>query len=169
MNPQGLVPTLRDDDLVLWESHAIVRYLAAKYGAGTLWPERVADRAEADRWTDWTATTLQPAWMDTFYRFYRTAPAERDAAAIAKSREVAERTFALMDGRLAETRYLAGDQLTYADIVAGIPMFRWTTMGLENRRSFANVERWHAELRARPPYRETVEIDYSELAGKPTN
>jgi glutathione S-transferase len=169
LNPQGLVPTLRDDDLVLWESHAIVRYLAAKYGAGRLWPERIADRAESDRWTDWTATTLQPAWIETFYLFYRTAPGERDGAAIAQSREAAERAFALIDGRLAATRFLAGDQLTYADIVAGISMFRWTTMGLEGRKSFANVDRWHADLRARATYRDTVEIDYSELKGKPTN
>ena len=73
---------------------------------------------------------------------------------------------------LANYRYPGSandDSAIYADIVAGISMFRWTTMGLEGRKSFANVDRWHADLRARATYRDTVEIDYSELKGKPTN
>src|SRR3569832_563625 len=53
MNPNGLVPTLRDGDLVLWESHAIVRYLTGRYGPGKLWPADPVARAESDRWTDW--------------------------------------------------------------------------------------------------------------------
>jgi glutathione S-transferase len=168
LNPNGLVPTLRDGDLVLWESHAIVRYLAARYGAGSLWPERVIERAECDRWTDWTATTFQPAWIDVFWKFYRTAPEKRDAAAIAASQAKTEACLALIDSQLERTRFLAGDGLTYADLVAGIPLFRWTTMGLSGRRSHPNVERWHAELHARAPYRETVEVDYSEMAGRST-
>src|SRR3970040_1761800 len=54
LNPNGLVPTIEDDGVVLWESHAIVRYLAAKYGAGTLCPTDLRERADADRWMDWT-------------------------------------------------------------------------------------------------------------------
>jgi glutathione S-transferase len=63
MNPNGLIPTLRDGDLVLWESHAIVRYLAATYSAGGLWPEGPSARAIVDQWTDWTVATFQPAWV----------------------------------------------------------------------------------------------------------
>ena len=54
MNPTGLVPTIDDDGFTLWESHSIVRYLAAKHGAGTLWPTDVKARADVDRWMDWT-------------------------------------------------------------------------------------------------------------------
>lgn len=166
LNPNGLVPTLRDDSLVLWESHAIVRYLAAQYGQGRLWPADPVARAECDRWTDWTATTFQPAWIDVFWRFYRTPPQQRDAAAIAKGVADTQKCLAIMDDRLGHSRFLAGEELTYADLLAGIAMFRWTTMGLEAVRSFANVDRWHAELRRREAYRETVEVDYSELAGR---
>jgi glutathione S-transferase len=168
MNPNGLVPTLRDENLVLWESHAIVRYLAARYGVGSLWPADPVARAECDRWTDWTATTFQPAWIDVFWRFYRTPPRQRDAAAIAKGVTDTENCLAIMDVRLGHSRFLAGDELTYAELVGGIAMFRWTTMGLETTRTFAHVERWHAELRQRQAYRETVEVDYSELAGRTT-
>jgi glutathione S-transferase len=168
MNPNGLVPTLRDGDLVLWESHAIVRYLAATYGAGRLWPEAPAARAECDRWVDWTATTFQPAWIDTFWAFYRTPEAQRDMAKVERLVASAERCFEIMDGQLARTRFLAGDTLSYGDIPAGIAMYRWTTMGLPATRTHGNVARWHAELRTRQPYRDAVEVDYSELAGRPS-
>jgi glutathione S-transferase len=166
LNPNGLVPTLRDGDLVLWESHAIVRYLAGRYGPGKLWPADPVARAEVDRWTDWTATTFQPAWSDVFWRFYRTAPEQRDPAAIATAVEKSEACFAIMDAQLERTRFLAGDDLTYAELVAGIPMFRWTTMGLAGLKSFANIARWHRDLHARKAYREMVEVDYSDLAGR---
>nr|WP_295885848.1 glutathione S-transferase [uncultured Devosia sp.] len=74
MNPNGLVPTLQDGDLVLWESHAILRYLAATYGADMLWRDDVRERAIVDQWTDWTATTFQPAWISVFWLFVRTPP-----------------------------------------------------------------------------------------------
>lgn len=165
MNPNGKVPTLRDGDLALWESHAIVRYLAARYGAGSLWLTDPVARADCDRWTDWTATTFQPAWIDVFWRFYRTPRERRDLPRVAGLIAEAERCFAIMDGQLGRTRYLAGDDLTYADIASGIAMYRWTTMGIENA-VHANVERWHAELRTRAAYRAAVEVDYSELAGR---
>jgi glutathione S-transferase len=165
MNPNGLVPTLRDGELTLWESHAIVRYLAATYGAGSLWPEQPKLRALADQWTDWTATTFQPAWLDVFWTLVRTPEAQRDAARIASAVAASEKCFAVMDGQLARTPFLAGDQLTYADIVAGVAMYRWSTMPLE-RRPHPNVEAWHERLRERPAFRAGVEIDYAELVGR---
>src|SRR3989304_1196014 len=56
LNPNGLVPTIEDHGFVLWESHAIVRYLAAKHGAGTLWPTDLKVRADAARWVGWGDT-----------------------------------------------------------------------------------------------------------------
>ncbi|MDO8359620.1 MAG: glutathione S-transferase family protein [Devosia sp.] len=165
MNPNGLVPTLRDGELTLWESHAIVRYLAATYGAGSLWPEQSKPRALADQWTDWTATTFQPAWLDVFWTLVRTPEAQRDAARIAKAVAASEKCFAVLDGQLARTPFLAGDRLTYADIVAGVAMHRWSTMPLE-RQSHPNVEAWHERLRERPAFRAGVEIEYAELVGR---
>lgn len=165
MNPNGLVPTLRDGDMVMWESHSIVRYVAAKYGAGSLWPEDPAVRFFADQWADWAATTFQRGWIDVFWLLMRTPEAQRNPTAIAKAQAETERCFAIMDARLAQSRFLGGDDLTYGDIPAGIAMFRWTTMPIE-RQSHPNVERWHAELRSRKPYRDMVEIDYSELVGR---
>ncbi len=85
MNPTGLVPTIRDDGFVLWESHAIVRYLCAKHGAGTLWPADLQARADAERWMDW-AFTLQSAVRDAFWHLIRTPAEKRDMKAVEASR-----------------------------------------------------------------------------------
>lgn len=165
LNPNGLVPTLRDGDLVLWESHAIVRYLAATYCAGGLWPESPAERAIVDQWTDWTATSFQPAWIAVFWYLVRTPKAQHNAAAIARSVAETERCLSAMEGRLMQSRYLGGEMLTYADLVAGVAMYRWSTMEIE-RASHPAVEAWHQRLRQRPTFRDAVEIDYRELVGR---
>jgi glutathione S-transferase len=165
MNPNGLVPTLRDGELVLWESHAILRYLAAAYAAGSLWPESLSARAVVDQWTDWTATTFQPAWIAAFWQIVRTPAAQHDAAAIAKSLAATDRCLAIMDARLAVSAYLGGDNLTYADVAAGAAMYRWSTMG-GGIEAHPAVSAWHERLRARPAFRSAVEIDYSELVGR---
>jgi glutathione S-transferase len=165
LNPNGLVPTLRDGDLVLWESHAIVRYLAAAYGAGNLWPESPAARAIVDQWTDWTASTFQPAWIAAFWNVVRTPKAERNPAAIAKSLTETERCLSIMDQRLSQSPYLGGEMLTHADLVAGVAMYRWSTMEID-RATHPAVEAWHQRLRQRQAFRDNVEIDYGELVGR---
>lgn len=64
LNPMGLVPTSSDGGFVLWESNAIVRYLSAEYGSGTLWPDDNKERALADKWIDYGLSTLFPAFRD---------------------------------------------------------------------------------------------------------
>lgn len=165
MNPNGLVPTLRDGDLVIWESHAIVRYLAARYGEGSLWPTDPAARAVADQWTDWTATTFQPAWITVFWNLVRTPPQQHDREAIAAAVEDTNRCFAILDARLATSPYLGGDALTYADVVAGVALYRWTTMEV-SRNPAPHVEAWHARLRERPAFEAATYVDYEELRGR---
>jgi glutathione S-transferase len=165
LNPNGLVPALRDGDLILWESHAILRYLAAQYSTGSLWPESPANRAVVDQWTDWTATTFQPAWIAAFWQIVRTPKAQHDEVAIAESLAATERCLTIMDVRLAESPYLGGEQLTYADLAAGAAMYRWSTMKVERSPHLA-VEEWHARLGERAAFRATVETDYAELVGR---
>lgn len=163
MNPNALVPTLRDGDLVVWESHAIVRYIAAAYGAGSLWPEDPKVRAISDQWADWTATTFQPAWLAVFVQVVRTPQAQRQPARIAAAVRETNRLFAMLDARLGEAPYLGGAQLTYADIVAGASLYRWTTMSVE-RQPARHVEAWHKRLSERPAFRKAVCVSYAELA-----
>jgi glutathione S-transferase len=165
MNPNGLVPTLRDGDLVVWESHAIVRYLAAAYGAGSLFPADPRERAIVDQWTDWTATTFQPAWINLFWLLVRTPPAHQDRVAIDKAIQATSRCFGIMDKRLGEAPFLGGERLSYADIVAGVALYRWTTMEID-RPVLQSVESWHARLGERAAFRKAVNVDYEELRGR---
>jgi glutathione S-transferase len=165
LNPNARVPTLKDGDFVLWESHAIIRYLAAKYGASTLAPTDLERRALADQWTDWTATRFQPAWIEVFWAVVRTRPADRDAARIARATEAANACFAIIDAQLARTPFLAGDTLTYADIAAGVSLYRWYDMEVD-RQPFARVEDWHKRLRERPAFVTGVCVPYDDLVGR---
>ena len=83
MNPHGRVPVIVDGETTVWESHAILRYLAARYGTGSFWSEDAAARSQWERWMDWAQTTLQPDFLTgVFWGFYRTPAAQRDMAAI---------------------------------------------------------------------------------------
>ncbi len=119
MNPNGKIPVIDDDGFVLWESNAIVRYLAARHGAGTLWPDDLRQRAEADRWMDWQATELTPAMRDAFMQLIRTAPEQRSPALVAASNIATEAMMAILDAHLAGRDYLCGDRLTPGDIAVG--------------------------------------------------
>lgn len=165
MNPNGLVPVLRDGPLTLWESHAIVRYLAAEYGSGLLFPMEARDRALVDQWTDWTSTTFQPAWISLFWLLVRTPAADHDAVAIAKALAAVDRCLGMMEQRLGQAPYLGGGQFSYADIVAGAAMFRLSTMAIE-RPSPPAVEAWHARLNERAAFRKAVNLPYDELVGR---
>ncbi len=83
MNPNGLVPTLEEEDgFLLWESNSIVRYLAAKHRASVLEPADLRARARANAWMDWQLSVLAPAITPGFVGLVRTPPQTRDHAAI---------------------------------------------------------------------------------------
>ena len=165
LNPNGLVPTLRDGDLVLWESHAIVRYLTATYSKGKLWPEDPRDRAIVDQWTDWTASTFQRGWITLFWLIVRTPRDQHDAAAISRALADTNAALRLMDRRLEASPFLGGDTFTYADVVSGVAMYRLATMGID-RADVPNVDAWHERLRQRPAFRKMVEVSYDDLIGR---
>ncbi len=162
MNPNGLVPTLKDGELVLWESHAIVRYLSATYGAGNLWPESPKARAAADQWTDWTAMRFQPAWGAVFSAVARTKPESRDRRAVAAALKGVEPCFRIIEAQLRRTPWLAGERLTYGDIAAGALLYRWYTMDIE-RSPLTGVDGWYERLTARPAYAKAVCVNYDIL------
>ena len=120
MNPNRMVPVLQHEGLTLWESHAIVRYVAARFSSGGIWPEDAAERALVDQWTDWTASTFQSAWLGVFWLVVRTPTERHDGQAIADAVKRANAAFSIIESQLERTPFLAGERLTYADIVAGV-------------------------------------------------
>ena len=149
MNPNNLVPVIEDDGFALWESNAIVRYLAAKHAPGTLWPDDLRLRADIDRWMDWQATTFTPAMRDAFWQLMRTAPERRDATAVENSRAASEKGAAVLDAHLAGRAYVAGEAFSPADIVLGCAAHRWLNLPLE-REPRPEIARWYACLKSRP-------------------
>jgi glutathione S-transferase len=155
MNPNRLIPVLEDGATAIWESNAIVRYLAARYGAGRLWPEDPAKRAEADRWMDWQLTTVQPAMGPVFMGLVRTPPERRDMTAIRESALRLGEAMRILDGHLAHRRFVAGDDLTMGDIPVGATCWRFYNLAID-RPELPSLARWHGELQAREPYRRHV-------------
>lgn len=159
MNPTGLVPTIDEDGFVLWESNAIVRYLAARHGAGTLCPTDLRVRADADRWMDWQAS-FRAAFRAVFWGLVRTPPEKRDAGAIEAARAKSAAQLAILDGALAGRAYVAGDALTMGDIPIGCDVQLWMRLPIE-RPAQPNLEAWFQRLCARPAYRKVVDLPLS--------
>ena len=166
MNPHGRVPVIDDGGTVVWESHTILRYLSARYGIGTFWSDDPAARSRAERWMDWSATTLQPDFLTgVFWGFYRTPEAQRDGPAVTDKIARCARHMELLDRELADRPYLGGDTFGLADIPAGLNLFRYFGIPIE-RPSVPNVEAWYQRLRERPPYREHVMLPFDHLFGR---
>jgi glutathione S-transferase len=155
LNPNSRVPTIEDDGFVLWESNAIVRYLAAKYGAGTLWPTDPAERADSDRWMDWISYHVNPVITPVFWALVRTPSNQRNPTQIAADAEKIGPQFQILEQYLADRPYVAGQTFTMGDIVAGVMVYRWYALDVK-RPSLPNLEAYHARLAERPAFRTHV-------------
>jgi glutathione S-transferase len=160
LNPNGLVPTISDGGFVLWESNAIVRYLAAKHGMGTLYPEDLAERADADRWMDWQMGTLWANFRPAFVGLIRTLPEKRDRDDIATAISRTAENLTMLDAHLAARDYVTGPAFTMADIPLGVTAYRWFNLEIE-RPPMPNLEAWYERLCARFPYKATVMLPLS--------
>jgi glutathione S-transferase len=159
MNPTGLVPTIRDEGFVLWESHSIVRYLCAKHAMGTLCPADLQARADAERWMDW-AFSLQSGVRDAFWNLIRTPAEKRDMDAVAASRKKSSELLAILEKALSKKLYVTGERFTMGDIPVGCEVQRWIRLPGE-RPAFPAVEAWFARLLERPAFRKTVDLPLS--------
>lgn len=157
LNPNGLVPTIDDDGFILWESNAIVRYLAAKHAAGTLWPTDLKVRADADRWMDWCATTLALAFIPLFMQLVRTAPENRKPQVIEEGTKRTAEVLARLDAALAGRNFVIGDQFSMADIAFGGVVYLVNNVAFD-RPKLANFDAWYARISARPAFRKAVAV-----------
>jgi len=143
---------------VLWESNAILRYLARARGPAGFWPQSPRAAAIADQWMDWQTHSLNAAFTPMFHGLVRQAAHERDAAAIERSREATQRHLAMLDRHLQRSRWVAGDAFTAADIPLGIYAYRWHAFDGIARAPLPAFEGWYARLRERPAFRDRVMV-----------
>jgi glutathione S-transferase len=156
MNPNAVVPTLEEDDgFILWESNSIVRYLAARHGAGRLEPSDLRERASAQKWMDWQLSVANAAIFPVFWGLVRTPPEKRDPKAIEDGKAKCAAALKIMDAQLARTRFIAGDEFSYGDIPIGPFAYRYLRL-VPDHPPMPNVERWYAEISARQAFRQHV-------------
>jgi glutathione S-transferase len=159
-NPTGLVPTISDEGFTLWESNTIVRYLSARYGAGSLWPEDPAERALADKWMDYQIGTLFPAFKDALIGLVRTPKEQRNPQKIEASARATGGALAPLDAHLQDNEYVAGSFPTMGDIALGSLVYRWLELDID-RPDLPALLAWRERLAGRPAYRKTVMVSFA--------
>ncbi len=165
LNPNRRVPVVQDGETVVWESNAIVRYLAANCGAGTLWDPDPAVRSAADRWMAWMQSTLYRDFIDLFWGLVRTPAEKQDRSRLAALGRRLSGHYRILEVHLADRPYLAGESFTMGDIPAGTTLYRYFEMELE-RPALPNLEAWYARLAERPAYQAHVMLPFDELRGR---
>ena len=154
LNPNGLVPTLEDGDLILWESNTIMRYLAAQYDQKNRFPSNVKSRYGSEKWMDWQVGTLWPTLRPAFIGLTRVPEAERDHAGIQKAYQETNQLFTSLDQTLESQSYCSGEQFQIGDIVLALCVHRWILLNdtfpkqTGNRAVLKNIHRWLEQLKA---------------------
>jgi glutathione S-transferase len=153
MNPLGLVPSLEDGELALFESNAIIRYICNAYAPGSaLYPSDPARRAIVESWMEFQQTAQNRPMSVVFQGLVRTPPDKRDNAAITAAITDVAAIWAILDRRLATRDWLAGDGLTLADIVFAPHVHRWFNLPIPGRPDAPHLRAWYDRLLARPIY-----------------
>jgi len=159
-NPNALVPVVEDDQVQLWESNVIVRYLCARHAPDTLYPLALPARFDAERWMDWQQTTLNPAGRPAFMQWIRTTAERRDPQVIAQSIAATEPLLALLDQHLSRQPFMTGDRLTMADLPLACEVHRWLNLP-QPRTERPHLDRWYAAMLARPSSRGVLDFALS--------
>jgi glutathione S-transferase len=164
MNPNGTIPVVRDGDgEFLWESSAILRYLANRYGRAPYWPDDLAARTHIDKWAEWSKINIALNFSrPIFWRVVRTPPARQDPAALMQAIGFLDRYLDIAETQLSAAPFLCGDDLTLADVQFGHLLYRYFTLEIE-RPERPRLRAYYERLAARPAYREHVMIPYDEL------
>ncbi len=165
LNPQARIPVLKDGDAVVWESNSLMRYLANRFETTAFYPQQPLQRSQVERWMDWELASLQPAFIDLFWGYYRTPPAKRDDAAIEAARQACNRCFEALNRQLSEGPYLAGEDFSLADIACGVCLYRYFNMGLAVDHP-SQVADWYQRLSQRSAFRHTIMQPFDELEGR---
>lgn len=155
MNPNGTVPTIEDDGVVLWESIAIVAYIAGKYGAQALYGSSPERFARALQWMCWTNEHLEPLLHTLVMECVRMVPAQRSAEALEEARLATIEELGVLERHLAAQPYLAGETFSMGDIPAGATVYRWLLFDLE-RPAMPHVDAWQDRLQERPAFQDLI-------------
>ena len=155
MNPMGLVPVIRDGDVTMFESNAIVRYLSARYRSGALRPDDHKSLAMAEQWMEWQQQYFASAVGTLFINLVRSLPEQRNLAAVAAAEKQAAEAARIADGWIARHDWFAGTAFSFGDIVMGALLWRY--LGLDCARpEMPHLSEWLEALQEREAFRRAV-------------
>lgn len=157
LNPNGLIPTMEDGETILWESQAIVRYLAEREGLSPWYPADLKNRGLANQWMDWYLSRMHPPMTVIFWGLIRTKPEDRDQEAMDKAVKQAAELWGLVDKHLESAPFITGDEPSMGDIPLGCSLNRWYTLDVE-RPALPRLEAYYERLQERPHYRKHVMV-----------
>lgn len=155
LNPNGRIPCLQDGEFTLFESNAICRYLAQKYGTVPFVSKDPHQWALADQWMDWTTFSFGMPFRNLFWNMVRTAPEDRDQQAIDLGIAHCSEQFAVADTVLKDQPYLSGAACGAGDIPLGCLAYAWFNMDIP-RPDLPHLHAWYKRLTERPAYRKGV-------------
>ncbi|MDH2321045.1 glutathione S-transferase family protein [Providencia rettgeri] len=164
LNPNRTVPVIQDGcNPPLWETGAILRYLANRYAKGNFWPDEILARTEVDRWMEWSKLNVALAFTaPIFWQVARTPKESQDINSIKLAIDKFENNLMIAEEILASRNYLASDDFSLADIQFGHVSYRYYDIDIK-RKSLPYIEAYYKRLLDRPAYREHVAISYDEL------
>lgn len=164
LNPNRTVPTLQEDNQSsLWESGAIIRYLANQYAPASFWPSDPLERSIVDQWAEWAKINIALGFTGpVFWKVVRTAPSRQDPELIAENLKLLDRYLTIANRQLSGNEYLTGEKITVADIQFGHVLYRYFDISI-SRAAHPNIERYYNMLAERKDYQRCVMVSYDEL------
>ena len=151
INPNGRIPALDDDGLILFESLAINLHLARKYDGGKgLWPKSADDQSRVIQWSIWAMTEAEPPVMRLLMNRVFLPEAQRNEAEAQAGEQALQKPVRVLDGALAGRPYLLGDAFTVADLNVSAVLGWAPTLGKVKLDGTPNVAAWHARTSERP-------------------
>jgi glutathione S-transferase len=157
MNPMGLVPVMREGEVTIFESNAIVRYLAATHGQGRMRPVLPMQLAGAEQWMDWAQLNVGPPMSTLFLQTVRTPRDRQNRAAMENATAQLHKLLPVADAALANSDFLAGPGFSFGDVPLGVMAWRMSCFDWQRPR-LANFDRWHKRLQERAAYKKAVMI-----------
>jgi glutathione S-transferase len=153
INPNGLIPTIDDDGLILWESMAINLYLARKHDKG-LWPQTIAGEGLTFQWSFWVTTEVEKILQAVLFHRAFLPEEQRDESIALKAEAKLPRPLTILDQALAGKDYLVEDRFTVADLnVASI--LSWAKASQIDLSAYGNLAPWLDRCLARPAVKAT--------------
>ena len=150
LNPNGHIPTLDDNGLILWESLAINLHLARKYGKGTLWPDAEDDQSRAIQWSIWAMTEAEPPVMEVLVNRAFAPEPQRDESKAKAGEAKLQKPAGVLDGHLAGRDFMLGSRFTVADLNVHAVLGWTVTLGRMSYPKHPNLSRWLAACAQRP-------------------